>query len=53
VAVVTAGPSVVDSFPDVAVAHQTREPVVVIGDCATIARREEPQQAILRNRPKL
>ncbi len=40
VAVVTAGPGVVNSFPGVAIAYQTRAPVVVIGGRASIARRD-------------
>jgi len=40
VAVVTAGPGVVNAFPGVAVAWQTRAPVVVIAGRASIARRD-------------
>jgi len=40
VAVVTAGPGVVNSFPGVAIAHQTRAPVVVIGGRSSIAHRD-------------
>ena len=40
VAVVTAGPGVVNSFPGVAIAHQTRAPVVVIAGRSSLARRD-------------
>jgi len=40
VAVVTAGPGVVNAFPGVAVADQTKSPVVVIAGRSTIERRE-------------
>jgi len=40
VAVVTAGPGVVNAFPGVAIAHQTRAPVVVIAGRSSIARRD-------------
>ncbi len=40
VAVVTAGPGVVNAFPGLAVAHQTKSPVVVLAGRATIERRD-------------